>query len=492
MSDASEVPTVQSLLAGLAERDVRIELLLAGLAERDGLITDLKAEIDALKAKVATLEGRLKKNSQNSSKPPSTDAFVKPAPKSLRRPSGKSPGKQAGEPGMRLEPVKTADVVLVHEPGRCGNCGLALSDAPLAGERSRQVFDVPPITVEVIEHRVRTRRCSCGHLTEAFFPPEATASTCYGPRIQGLGAYLMDRHHLPVGRTAELLADAFGAPVSTGWLASLQLRAAKLLGPFLDAVRERVRRAPVAHFDETGARIDGHLAWVHVVCTPELTVLHLAPGRGRESIEAGGILGHGFNGVAVHDGLPAYRRFPVQHGLCNAHHVRELTGIAEAGGQEWAERMAGLLVEMLVAVNEAKAAGKMSLNKRTLRGYRRRYRRIIHDGIERNPLPPPTGKRGRPAMGPVRSLLKRLETNQDDVLRFATDFRVPWDNNEAERGVRMVKLQQKVSGCWRSPQGAQAFLAMRSYIGTARKQGKNALDAFDDLFAGDPWLPATP
>ena len=196
--------------------------------------------------------------------------------------------------------------------------------------------------------------------------------------------------------------------------------------------------------------------------------------------------------VAVHDGLPAYRRYPVQHGLCNAHHVRELTGITEAGGQEWAQRMAALLVELLVAVNEAKALGRAGLNKPVLRGYRRRYRRIIHNGMEHNPLPPPTGKRGRPATGPVRSLLNRLETNRDDVLRFASNFHVSWDNNEAERGVRMVKLQQKVSGCWRSPQGAEAFLAMRSYMGTTRKQGKNAPDAFNDLFAGAPWLPATP
>lgn len=336
MSDASAVPTVQSLLARLEERDARIELLLVQLAERDALITDLKTEIDTLKAKVATLEGRLKKNSQNSSKPPSTDAFVKPPQRSLRRSSGKSPGKQTGEPGMRLQPAQSPDAVLIHEPGQCGNCGLVLSDALLAGERSRQLFDLAPIGLEVIEHRVRIRRCSCGEFTEAIFSPEVTASTCYGPRIQGLGAYLMDRRHLPVARTAELLADAFGAPVSTGWLASLQLRAAKLLTPFLDAVRERVRRAPVAHFDEAGARVAGSLAWVHVTCTGELTVLYLGPGRGRESIEAGGILGAGFNGVSVHDGLPAYRAYPVQHGLCNAHHLRERTGIAAAGGQQWA------------------------------------------------------------------------------------------------------------------------------------------------------------
>ncbi|WP_427019251.1 IS66 family transposase (plasmid) [Pseudarthrobacter sp. P1] len=302
----------------------------------------------------------------------------------------------------------------------------------------------------------------------------------------------MGRHHLPVARTAELMADAFGAPVSTGWLASLQPRAKKLLEPFLEAARARVRHAGVAHFDETGARVQGKLAWVHVASTGAVTLLHLAPARSGGSIEAGGILGHGFNGVAVHAGLPAYRRYPVRHGLCNAHHLRELAGIAEAGGQDWPLRMADLLVEMLVAVDGAKAAGKTSLNKWVLRGRRRRYRRLIARGVGLNPLPPPTGKRGRPAMGPVRSLLKRLDTYEDDVLRFAHDFTVSFDNNHAERDVRMVKLQQKVSGSWRSWEGAEAFLAVRSYVGTARKQGKNAGGALRDLFCGNPWIPATP
>lgn len=324
------------------------------------------------------------------------------------------------------------------------------------------------------------------------FPPEATATTCYGPRIQGAGAYLMDRQHVPVARTAEFMHVMFNAPVSTGWLASLQPRAEKLLEPFLETLKDLLRHAPVVHFDETGGRVDGALCWVHVACTSELTLLHLATGRGKDSIDAGGILGHGFNGVAVHDGLAAYRRYPVQHGLCSAHLVRELTGIAESTGQDWATVLAELLVQMLVAVYQAKAAGAHGLNKRVLRGYRRKYRRLIAQGVALNPLPPPTGKRGRPAMGPARSLLKRLADYQDDVLRFAADFRVPWDNNQAERDIRMVKVQQKVSGSWRSWDGACNFLATRSYIATARKQGINVLEALRDLFAGNPWIPATP
>lgn len=492
MSDVSEVPTVQSLLARLEERDARIEFLLHQLAERDATIVGLKAEIDTLRARVATLEVRLGLNSQNSSKPPSTDAFVKPPPRSLRRPSGKSPGKQAGESGMRLEPAADPDVVLIHEPARCGSCGLDLVDAPLAGERARQVFDLPPIHLVVTEHRVRTRHCSCGHSTEALFPPVATATTCYGPGLQGLGLYLMGRQHLPVARTAELLTDALGAPVSTGWLSSLLPRAAKLLEPFLQTAGHQLGHAPVVHFDETGARVEDHLAWVHVACTDTISLFHLASGRGKESIAAGGILGHGFNGIAVHDGLPAYRKFGVQHGTCNVHHLRELTGIAEQGNQEWASELAELLVEMLVAVNEAKTAGKTSLNKRVLRGYRHRYRKLLAEGAAHNPLPPPKGTRGRPTLGPVRSLIKRLDTYQDDVLRFATDFRVPFGNNTAEQAIRMIKLQQKISGTFRSHQGAEAFLAVRSYVGTALKHNKNTLEALKELFTGEVWQPTNP
>lgn len=480
------------MLVRLEERDALIGRLQASLVERDALIVQLKSEIDTLKAKVATLEVRLGKNSQNSSKPPSSDAFTKPPPRSLRRPTDRAPGKQPGDAGMRLEPAETPDEVVFHEPGACERCGLDLAGAPASGERFRQVFDLPPIRLQVVEHRVLTRTCSCGHRTEAPFPPEATATTSYGPRIQGLGAYLLHRQHLPVARTAELMADAFGAPVSTGWLASLAGRAKALLEPFLETARRGLRRAPVVHFDETGARADGVLRWVHVACTPELTLLHLAAGRSAEAIGSGGILGHGFAGVAVHDGLPAYRKFPVQHGLCDVHHLRELAGVTEVTGQEWAGRMSELLVEILVAVNEAKDAGRTRLNKRMLRGYRRRYRRLVAEGTRLNPLPPPTGKRGRRALGTVRSLLGRLAANRDDVLRFAHDFRVPFSNNEAERAIRMVKLQQKVSGSWCSREGAEAFLAIRSYVGTARKQGTNSLRGLQDAFAGDPCLPATP
>lgn len=220
---------------------------------------------------------------------------------------------------------------------------------------------------------------------------------------------------------------------------------------------------------------------------PPSRTFHLAPGHGKESIEAGGILGHGSNGVAVHDGVATHRQYPLQHGLCNARHLRELLGIHEATVQHWPVRIAGLLIQLIVDVNRAKEAARIRLNKRVLRGYRHGYRRLVREGESLNPLPPPTGKRGRPAL----ALLKRLDNHQDDLLRFARHVRVDFGNNQAEQHIRMVKLQQKMSGSWRSWEVAEEFLSTRSFVGTARKSGKNALDAFNDLVAVDPWLPAT-
>lgn len=454
------------------------------LAERDRVIAELSA-------RVAELEARLGKNSQNSSKPPSTDAFVKPAPRSLRKRSGRRPGKQSGDPGARLEPRSDPDQIVVHTPAACGSCGSDLATAPVVGDQRRQVFDLPPIWLRAVEHRAQQRMCGCGRVTTAPFPVQASAPVCYGPGVAALGVYLLGRQHLPVDRAAEAMADCFGAPVSTGWLASLLPTAAVRLEGFTAAVRVQLQASPVAHFDETGGRVAGRLRWVHVAGSDTLTLYHRAPGRGMESIDAGGVM-PGFAGVAVHDGLTSYRRYEVTHALCAAHHLRELTGIAETTGQEWPTRLAELLVEIHKAVMVARAQGRTALPARRWAGYRRRYRDLIAEGKALNPPPPRTGKRGRPKLGPAGSLLRRLDEYQDDVLRFATDFAVPFDNNQAERDLRMVKLQQKISGGWRSETGADAFLTVRSYLSTARKQNQAALHVLRQLFTGTAWIPATP
>ena len=450
---------------------------------------ELREANGALMVRVTQLEARLGKNSQNSSKPPSTDVFVKPPPRSLRGKSGRKPGKQAGGQGFRLEPRENPDAVVVHAPGACRSCGGDLHDAPVVGGLSRQVFDLPPIVLQATEHRAERRACGCGTVTTAAFPDEARAPTCYGPGVAALGAYLLGRQHLPVERAAEAMADCFGVAVSTGWLATLLPTAAGKLEGFLAHTRSELQNAEVAHFDETGGRVAAKLRWIHVACTDALTMYHLASGRGKDSMDAGGIL-PGFRGVAVHDGLASYRKYPVEHALCAAHHLRELAGIGEATGQDWPTTLADLLVEIHVAVREAKADGKPALPPGELAAYRRRYDALVADGQRQNPPPPRTGRRGRPALGAPGALLRRLDIYADDVLRFATDFRVPFDNNQAERDVRMVKLQQKISGGWRSQTGADAFLLVRSYLSTARKQNQDALDVLRVLFNGHAWIPA--
>ncbi|MDQ3030413.1 MAG: IS66 family transposase, partial [Actinomycetota bacterium] len=361
---------------------------------------------------------------------------------------------------------------------------------PVVGEHRRQVFDLPPIDLVAIEHRAQQRACGCGTVTTATFPVQASAPTCYGPGVAALGAYLLARQHLPVERAAEAMADCFGAPVSTGWLASLLPDAEARLDGFLAAVRQRLAGAGVVHFDETGGRAGAGLRWVHVAATKDFTLYHLDDKRGKSAMDAAGVLPT-FTGIAVHDGLVTYRRYTgATHGLCNAHHLRELAGIAETTGQDWPLALADLLVQIHVAVQDAKATGQTSLPTRRLAAYRRRYDALVAEGQQLNPPPPRTGKRGRPALGPAGSLLRRLQDYRDDVLRFATDFRVSFDNNQAERDVRMVKLQQKISGGWRSQTGARSFLAARSYLSTARKHHHRALDVLRDLYAGNTWIPA--
>ena len=464
-----------------------IAALHAQVLERDAVIASLVARVDAL-------EARLGRNSRNSSQPPSSDdPFTKPPPRSLRSKSPRRPGKQPGAQGAWLEPRVEPDEIEVHVPERCGGCGEDLSLAETLGDRRRQVFDLPPVWLRVVEHRAQRRRCRCcGALTTAAFPAEASAATCYGPGVAGLGAYLLGRQHLPVARAAELMADCLGAPVSTGWLAGLLPAAAAELEPFTARVRDQLQTATVAHFDETGARVAGKLWWVHVACTDTLTLYHRAPSRGSKSADLGGVL-PGFTGVAVHDGLSSYRSYEVPHQLCNAHHLRELTALDEALGTTgitWPQQTAELLIEIHTAVKNTKATGRTGLTARQLAGFRRRYRALIAQGWAAHPPPPPTGKRGRPKLGVAGSLVRRLDLYQDDVLRFATDFNVPFDNNQAERDIRMIRLQEKISTGWRAEHGIDAFLTVRSYLSTARKHRRNALGVLRELFAGTPWLPA--
>lgn len=461
-------------------------------AELRALVATQAALIEKLTVEIAELRARVDMNSRNSSKPPSSDGYAKPAPKSRRGRSGKNPGKQPGDPGRHLAQRADPDATATHIPTTCGGCGKGLGDADVTGTIRRQVFDLPPVALFCTEHQAQHRRCSCGATTTGAFPPEATAPACYGPALRAYVCYLVTRQHIPIARVAELLRDTYGAPVSTGTIISMVREGADMLDDFLTQIKDLLVGSEVVHADETGLRVQAALSWVHSASTAELTLYHLDTKRGRVAMDAMGVVEH-LRGVLVHDGWTPYRTYDnVTHALCNAHHLRELDAVAETTTQSWATEMTTLLADTWQLVLTAKAHGASALGGDELERIRAAYQTIIAAGHAANPPPTPTGLRGRPKRTKAGNLLLRLDLHADDVLRFATDFAVPFDNNTAERDVRMVKIAQKISGGFRSTEGAQAFLAFRSYLSTAAKQGVNLLDALQQLFDGNPWMPTGP
>jgi transposase len=445
--------------------------------------------IAKLEAKLADLEERLGRNPRNSSMPPSAEGFSKPpAPsRAERRAAARKQGKQPGTPGKHLAQVVDPDRVVNHAPPSCTSCGSGLDDAEVVDTERRQVFDLPEIRLVVTEHIVERRRCRCGCTTKAEFPRTATAPACYGPGIRALAAYLAVHQDLPMDRMAQLFSDVLSAPVSVGALSQMVTEAADATQPFLDATRLLLREVPVVHFDETGGRAVGRLHWVHSASTRLLTLIDCHPKRGRAAMDDLGVIG-AMAGVAVHDGWKPYRHYDIDHGLCNAHHLRELEAVGIGWDQGWANDLVGLVIEAKHATGDARAAGVGHLDAATLHSIRVRYGQLVAKGFVANPAPA-VGKRAGYEKKAF-NLLRRLDEQRADVLRFVTDFNVPFDNNQAERDIRMVKLQQKISGSWRTLEGARNFCAIRSYASTLRKHDRNVLAGLRQLFDSQAWLPA--
>ena len=478
-------PSVAALQAALAERDRQLTELKA---ERDRQLAERDRVIAELLARVADLERRLGQNSRNSNRPPSSEGYAKPKPKSRRQRGQRGSGGQPGHPGTTLAQVEDPDRVVVHRPRRCDGCHRSLRRARVSSVERRQVFDLPEVRLAVTEHRVEHRRCRCGQITMAATPDEVGAPTQYGPGVRGVATYLCAAQHLPVARAAETLADLLGAPVSAGSVVAWNDRAAAGLEAFTATVRDELATAGVVCFDESGLRVDAHLAWVHSASTPTRTLFTCHDKRGVDAMNDAGVL-PAFTGVAVHDGWAPYRTYPnLTHALCNAHHLRELDAVADTAGQaDWADAMARLLAEVNTTVDRARQDGATGLHPDLLARYRTRYGQLIEAGWSANPNSPArrTSKRS-----PAVNLLDRLDTHRDDVLRFAADFTVPFTNNTAEQDIRMVKLRQKISGGLRTMTGARIFCALRSYLSTARKNGQHNLTVLRQLHQGKPWLPA--
>lgn len=459
------------------------------IAELKQQVADLLLVVQRQAAEIVELKARLGSDSSTSSKPPSSDGLSK-RPARPRERGRRNPGKQPGSDGTWLMQVAEPDEVLVHDPHSCGSCGESLADAPVVQTECRQVADLPPIRLWWVEHQSRRRQCSCGHVTAAAFPEGVNAPTQYGPGMRAAAAYLCSYQHVPYERARQTFRDLLGAEVSTGWIAESVAKLSDAVIPSVQRIADLIADARVAHFDETGARVDGRLWWVHDASTDELTHLDLHDRRGEVAMRDIGILPR-FTGVAVHDGLGAYRRFDAcEHALCGAHHLRELDGIAEHYDQPWARDMAELLREIKVYTDDARAAGASALDPDDLHRFERYYDELICEGWLANPPPPKTGRRGRPALGPAGALVNRLDRDRNETLRFMRDLSVPFDNNQAERDIRPVKVKQKITGGWRTVPGAMQALDLRSYIDTARKQQVSIIAALRAAAEGCPWQPA--
>lgn len=447
----------------------------------------LESTIQQLQARVHELEGRLSKNSSNSSKPPGSDG-LKRKPRSLRKPSGKKPGGQQGHAGKGLAQVSNPDVIVTHTPSICTGCGSDLSNVGGTTAEKRQVFDIPPPKIDVTEHRVEEKQCPCcGERAKASFPENVKGPVQYGDRARALTTYFSNYQFIPVDRVCEIFKDIFGMSISPGTCANVDEQLFANLETFEAEVKAYLLESPVLNFDETGMRCEKKLHWVHLASSKEATFYMMHTKRGQKAMDAAGILPH-FRGTAVHDHwYPYFVYDQAKHGLCNAHHLRELTFIYEHQKEDWAQRMHDFLIQANQAVEEHTDIG--ALPPDVLLQIEQSYSQILEEGFAYHASLPPlpsSGKRGKRKQRDGKNLLDRLKEKRECVLLFIHDFSVPFTNNLGERDIRMVKLKQKIAGTFRTFHGGEVFCRIRSYISTARKQMWNVWDALANAIRGSP------
>ena len=448
-----------------------------------------------LSERLQQVEDRVSKNSGNSSKPPSTDGYEKPAPKSRRKRSGKKSGGQPGHAGHTLKMVEKPDAIVTHMVEQCAHCEKSLRHVSARAVEKRQVLDVPEIRLLATEHQAEVKACPhCQQLTAAVFPLGITQAVQYGQRIKGQMTYFHEYQLLPLGRTRETLRDLYAREISEGTIQSACEELADYVAPVQAAVKDYLTyAAQVTRFDESGARVMGKLHWFHIASNEQATYYAAHAKRGKLAMEAIGILPH-LKGRAIHDGLKSYFQYDCEHGLCNAHHLRDLEFLLERYPQAWVRKLKDLLLEIKAAVEKAVSKAKTRLPQKVLENFSQRYDALLKQGFKQNPNPKqpvePPPKPGRPKQSFAKNLLDRLREYKEAVLAFMYDFNVPFENNLAERDIRMLKVQQKVSGGFRTLRGAEIFCLIRGYISTARKNGQRVLDILYAAFDRQPFYPA--
>jgi transposase len=473
----------------LVQRDEIIEQQQEMVSEQNALIQQMREQISGLSEQVKSLRDQISKDSHNSHLPPSSDRFGR-KPKSLRKKSEKKSGGQPGHQGSSLQFSSTPDEIIEQQVERCEACQHDLQAVAACGGERRQVVDLPSPRLLAREYRAEQKQCPhCQHITRAAFPAGVPAPIQYGPNVGAAAVYLVQQQLLPLARASEVMSDLLGVQMSDSTVCDLIRRCAGQLATVEQQIKEALKQAEIIHQDETGLDVGGLRHWMHVTCTPTLTHYHVDPSRGQAALEAIGILPN-FTGISIHDGWGSYFLYDCEHAACIVHLLRDLVFLEEQG-VPWAADLKSLLLDMKEATQQAREQGKHWLDPLEVVDWEAQFLRLLDEGDQAHPrATAPPGKRGRCKQSDARNLLDRLRKHQKAVLNFLDDLRVDFDNNLAERDLRMVKVQQKVSGCFRSEAFAQAFARIRGYVSTLRKQGLPLLSSLQATLCGHPVLPS--
>ena len=487
MSDSEKVARILEMQETVVRLGAACQSLIGRNERLEAQMESLEAQIKRLEQQIKELQARLNQNSTNSSKPPSSDGLGKRPVKNLRTKSGRKPGGQPGHAGHTLPQVEKPDHTQEHAPGACA-CGHVFTPGATPERIERyQVFDLPTPRLEVTEHQIQVCTCpDCGRTCKGTLPPGVSpAPVQYGTGVLALAVYLRVYQLLPYERISEFCEHLFGLPMSKATIEAAEKRMDGELGPFLETLRAVLTEAPVLHADETGVRVENETRWLHVLATAQWTLYQVHDKRGKEAMDAQGILPV-FGGTLIHDCWGPYFKYPCAHGLCNEHLLRELKFAHEELGQAWALEMYEFLLYVHGLVN-APSAGPLSAE--ALASLGAMYEDILARGAgQLPPDPPKTGARGRAKKSKARNLHERLSTHRASVLLFALDPRVDFTNNIAEQAVRMAKVQQKISGCMRTTAGAQRFARLRSYVSTVKKHGEKVFPQIRAAISGVPYL----
>jgi transposase len=452
-------------------------------------IVSLSDKVEKLEARKQELESQKDKDSHNSHKPPSSDG-LKRVIKPTRIKSNKSSGGQHGHKGSTLAMVEKPDHVVNHAVTECAACGITLKKVHAHVFHCRQEFDIPVVRMEVTEHRAEEKECPCcKSISVASFPHGITKAVQYGNRVKAKTLFFMQYQLVPNERLCETLKDLYDCNASEGTVHNWARGLYEDLQDSENAILERIRYSDVIHVDETGVYCLSKLQWLHVASTKKLTYYQMHPRRGQEAIDFIGILSN-FNGTVIHDCWGPYFKYQINHGLCNAHILRELIFAAEEDKQPFARELKILLLKIKSVVNRARLHGRTTLSASTLQSYEKQYDECLALGYNDNQRNKKVAhKRGRVKQTKSFNLLERLRLYRDAILVFMYDFQIPFTNNLGERDIRMFKVRQKISGTFRSEQGAEIFCRIRGYISTARKNGMRVFEAILNALEGNPFMP---